>query len=137
MPCLLGGYAEAAGLVQDAGDRLGGEVLAPVRVVGIGVGGATVLHGAPHPLLDQAEPGPELGLLGIRRGGGAALAPDIRPGVVPVRGLGTGLGLGLGEDSGFGGVCHGWRSPRRRRAGAGRRSRGPAKPSGPASLVPV
>ncbi|TWF90770.1 hypothetical protein FHX80_13186 [Streptomyces brevispora] len=80
---------------------------------------------------------------------GPGIVPDIGPavglrrdgrfGVRSNHGFESGLGVGLshGFNDGLGGVCHGWRSPRRRRAGAGRRSRGPAKPSGPASLVPV
>ncbi|CAM5735967.1 hypothetical protein SHIRM173S_00536 [Streptomyces hirsutus] len=111
------GYVEAARLVQDAGDGVGGEVLAAVRVVGIGVGGATDGHGVPYPFLDQLEPRPQMSHVG---------------------GHGFGVdGRTVGHGDGFGGVRHGWRSPlRRRRAGAGPRSRGPAKPpSGPGSVA--
>lgn len=112
LPRLVAGYAESARLVQDAGDRVGSEVLAAVRVVGVGVGGAPCGDGVPHPFLDQPEPVPE----GFHVGG-------------------HGSGDGVGSD----GVRHGWRSPlRRRRAGAGPRSRGPASPpSGPGSVVSV
>ncbi|GAA3911264.1 hypothetical protein GCM10023084_74200 [Streptomyces lacrimifluminis] len=53
------GYAEATRLVQDAGDSLGAEVLAAVRVVGIGISRTPDGHGMPHPRLHQLKPRPQ------------------------------------------------------------------------------
>ncbi|WP_406483618.1 hypothetical protein [Streptomyces sp. NBC_01615] len=83
---------------------------------------------------------------GIDAGASGGIDGRSADGIDVGSGGGSGRGFDVGSSGGidgrssggFGGVRHGWRSPRRRRrAGAGPRSRGPAKPSGPGSLVSV
>ncbi len=101
------GAERVAGL-QDAGGGLGGEVLAPVGVVGVRVDGPAGGDGLADPLLDAAEPFPEL--------------PDRSRVVLSGELL----------------WCEGHRAvfPRLRRPGGSRRSRGAAKPCPPGSVAP-
>jgi hypothetical protein len=67
---VTGDGARRGGLVEDPLDLLGREVLAPVRVVRVGVDGAARGHRLAHPLLDEPQPRPEVvvGPAGLRAG---------------------------------------------------------------------
>ncbi len=102
LPGLMPGHVEPSRLVQHARRRLGGEVLPPVRVVGIGITGPPPGHRPPHPLLDRPQPHPQV--LGVGCGGSASRDRRAWPGRRPSEG-GSRVGVSAVTAAGGGGAA--------------------------------